>query len=550
MESVRSLLSYLESKQLIHTSNLEFAHLWIQLDLDITTEQLLIFLASFHYLDRGNIAINQSMVNEFITTIGFDHSILFDDVFTNSKLVGKPGEFKPFIVFEDLLYSHKNFTQEKELAEWLIGKSKLPIEIENSVLKKIGETYFYDDKDLQKQALYKSFHNSILFITGGPGTGKTFTIRQIISAHTLIFGDSYTIKIAAPTGKAAQRINDSLNNEEVAFKAMTIHQLLGYKDVLRGFKHNNKNPISADLIIVDEASMMDLNIWLALTKAVSKKTRLIIVGDVFQLASVEAGAVFSDICATPLATIKKNVFQNSIIKLEKRHRFSEKSGIKRLADSVNDMDCELAFNILEDSKIKDVTWVLPNQENITNVLSKYGLIPAIDYPESLMSEYRLLSVLRNGKYGCNQFNSLIESKIKKNLGVAHTDNWFENRIIMANKNDYRLGIQNGEIGVYNEHTKSVVFEGDKNVLIDQLSDFEPGYCITVHKSQGSEYDHVAIILPDQEIPILTKELLYTAVTRARKSVLILASRKIMTYCVTNNTKRESGLAKQFNVLFS
>ena len=121
---------------------------------------------------------------------------------------------------------------------------------------------------------------------------------------------------------------------------------------------------------------------------------------------------------------------------------------------------------------------------------------------------------------------------------------------MANKNDYRLGIQNGEIGVYHEHTKSVVFEGKKNVLIDQLSDFEPGYCITVHKSQGSEYDHVAIILPDQEIPILTKELLYTAVTRARKSVLILASRKIMTYCVPNNTKRESGLAKQFNVLFS
>ena len=130
------------------------------------------------------------------------------------------------------LYSHKILYEEK-ISRMVNWKIKLPIEIENSVLKKIGETYFYDDKDLQKQALYKSFHNSILFITGGPGTGKTFTIRQIISAHTLIFGDSYTIKIAAPTGKAAQRINDSLNNEEVALKAMTIHQLLGYKDVFK-----------------------------------------------------------------------------------------------------------------------------------------------------------------------------------------------------------------------------------------------------------------------------------------------------------------------------
>ena len=550
METVRSLMSYLENKQLVQTNNLEFAHIWIQLDPDITANQLLIFLALSHYLDRGNIAINQSMVNQFIFAIGFDQPILLEETLGNSTLVGKIGEFKPFIIHENLLYSHKNFIQEKQLAEWLITKSKLPIEIENSLLKKIEQTIFYDDNDLQKQALYKSFYNSLLFITGGPGTGKTFTIREIISAHRSVFGESYSIKIAAPTGKAAQRINESLIDEEVAFKAMTIHQLLGFKDVLKGYKYSIKNPVPADLIIVDEASMIDLNIWIALINAVSKNTRLVVVGDAFQLASVEAGSVFSDICAAPIASNDKALFQNSITKLEKRHRFSDKSGIKRFADSINDMDSKCALSILEDSTINDVTWVLPNQENIAHALSKYAIKPAIDHPSSLMNEYRILSVLRNGKYGCNQFNSIIESKLKKKLKVAQSNKWYKNRIIMATKNDYRLDIQNGEIGVYNERTKSVIFEGEKNVLINELSEFEPGYCITVHKSQGSEYDHVAIILPDHESPILSKELLYTAVTRARKSVLIIGSKKILTYCINNKIKRESGLVKQLKVTMS
>ncbi len=548
MRAPYTILSKLEKSQSINQSDVEFAHLWVKLDPTITSKQILVFLATFHYLNKGHVAIDQAMIDDFLITVSETEKIDLKEVINDSILVGQPGDFKPFILFEDLLYQHKSFEQEKKVSEWLFQKSLSKIELDKDISIKIDESYSKTESDQQLLAIYKSFNHPILFITGGPGTGKTYTVQQILLAHRAIFGDSYSIKIAAPTGKAAQRINDSLLDEESTFKAETIHQLLGIKNFIKGFKYSEGNYIPADLIVIDEASMMDLSLWSSLTKAISSKCRLIIVGDPFQLASVESGSVLSDICSFSEKDSINNPIKDSIIKLESRHRFSKDSGIHQFADSVNNMDPEIAFQILKNSNFEDIRWVEPSPKNISDVFTKYAIDPALSGVDNLIEEYRLLSALRKGPYGSIRINSVIEQQIKKQKGVALSKEWFHNRIIMVNKNDYKVGVQNGEIGSYDENTNAIFFGEKKQIDVHQLSNFESGYCITIHKSQGSEYDNVAIILPEHENALLTKELLYTAVTRARKSVLVVGNKNILIHCITKKTKRKSGLNKQMSLL--
>jgi exodeoxyribonuclease V alpha subunit len=550
MNSIISYIKSLQNKSNVQAADVEFMYLWAKLDPEITKEHINIFTASFHYSDQGHVAIDQDMINSYLKSIGLAEIDSLHDSKNNSLLVGNPGAYTLFIYWDGLLYQHKSFEQERALSKWLIEKSTIKL-VQTKDLSEIEKiTVVEDENDLQQLAIRKSLTNPLLFITGGPGTGKTYTVKQIIKAHKQIFGESFIIKIAAPTGKAAQRINDSfLDEEDSGYKAQTIHQLLGAGNLIDGFRYHHKNPIVADLIIIDEASMMDLGLWYSLTEAISSKTKLIIVGDPFQLASVESGSVLNDICA--LQEESDTAFfhlQNSTIELEKRHRFKKGSGIQLFANAINRMSVEDSFNVLTDSTIEDVKWIESNSKNMEMVLKEYAINPTMNNVEKSISEFKILTALRGGKYGCTYLNNVIEKDIKKTLEVAQTTNWFKNRIIMVNKNDYRLGIQNGEIGYFDEVNKSVHFLSQKNIQVDQLKNYESGYCITTHKSQGSEYENVAIVLPDYENPVLSKELLYTAVTRARKSVLVVGNKKILTHCIANKTKRKSGLSKQLRTL--
>lgn len=545
MTSVLSLLLHLKEKHFIQREDIEFAYFWISLDPELSQHELFIFVCSLYYQSSGHIAVDQKMLNEYLKTIDSDESINLVETLENSSLVGKQGDFKPFIVFENLLYQHKNFVQENELAIWFTKKSVAQIHLKEEFLHHVHKNFGINEDDLQSVAVFKSFFHSLLFITGGPGTGKTFTVKQIIEAHKSIFGDTYTIKIAAPTGKAAQRINDSLEQDEnVALKAVTIHQLLGSTDLLNGFTYHSGNLLSADLIIIDEASMMDLGLWHALTRAVSINTRLIIVGDPFQLASVESGSVLSDICTTPTKCTIPNSITEKIIKLERRYRFSHQSGIHHFADAINRSDQTSVFNILDDPKIEDVNLIEPNRVSINDILKSYAIDPIVNKEYTFVNDHKILSALRSGSFGCDYLNKIIEIEIKKRLTISQSNVWFQNRIIMATKNDYRLGIQNGEVGYYDEASKHVKFSNHKTISTEQLTHYESGYCITIHKSQGSEYDHIAIILPDKQHQILSKELLYTAVTRAKKSVLIVGKKDILEHCISKKLIRKSGLISQ------
>ncbi len=539
MLALDTFISTLENKNIIAPQDIEFVYLWEKLDPDITLEQLSALLSTFYYKEQGNCAVNQKMYEHFLELIGIKKKYSLKEIATKSNLISDPESYAPFVFSQNLLYQQKWYEYENTVANWIVEKSESTIELNENLFNTLKENYLPEENDLQQQAIYKSFIQSILFLTGGPGTGKTYTIHQIINAHKEVFGDSYVVKIAAPTGKAVQKINNWIEvNEDLSLKAVTVHQLLGAKDSLTGFTHT-KNAIIADVVIIDEASMMDLNLWYYLIMSLSKKTRLIIVGDPHQLASVDSGSVLNDICITCLdSSVPKHQLKDSFIELTKTHRFTNKSDIQLLADAIKSMDVETTLAYLLDPKYSTIQWLEPTSTNLKKVINDYGIKPAIN-PNN--QSYAILSVLRKGYFGCENLNKMVERELKKIYGVSQNQEWFNFRLIMINKNDYSLGIQNGEIGTYIEESGNVNFSGNRFVPINKIKNYESGYCVTVHKSQGSEYNQVAIILPDKLNPILTKEILYTAVTRARGGTLILGSKELLEASIKKQLSRASGM---------
>ncbi len=549
MVAPTSIVNQLYHKQVLNDQDVQFANFLLRLDPNITSNQLIIFLALNYYSKESHVAMDQDMLDDFVNNYSIKAKIIIEDEINTSKLVGEPGKFVPFTMIEGLLYNHKNAKNEIELANWIIERTSQEVDLKEEERTKIDSEIFSSNTDPQATAVYQSFKRSLLFITGGPGTGKTFTVNKIIEAHRKVFGDSYSIQIAAPTGKAAQRLNNSLSDKESSIIAVTLHKLLGATNFISNFKYHRKNPITIDLLVVDETSMMDLSLWHAMINAVSEKTKIIIVGDPFQIASVESGSVLGDICSV-LDTDDSRfaALSESIIKLKKRHRFSSESGINLLADSINSMDVNNAIDILESEKYKDVDLINLTADSLNQVLVKYAIEPHFNSKDNSFGDYQIISVLRNGKLGCITLNNYVEIELKKLIGVPISTEWFDKRVVMANKNINQIGVQNGEMGTYKLATGEILFTDENVVKKDILNHYEPGYCITIHKSQGSEFNHVAIILSDQLNPLLTKELLYTAVTRARKSVLVVGSKQILNYCISNKTKRKTGLVKQLEIL--
>jgi len=206
------------------------------------------------------------------------------------------------------------------------------------------------------------------------------------------------------------------------------------------------------------------------------------------------------------------------------------------------------LSVFEDNNDSDIQFIEPSSEHIQKVLEKYAIQPAVAKGlRTKMDEFRILCAVRYGPYGTNRLNQIAEAEIKRRLKIPQSQEWYDGRLILVTKNDYQLDIQNGETGVYDSESDTIYFKENKRVNRIFIKNYEPGYCITIHKSQGSEFNNIAIILPDKEIPLLTKELLYTAVTRARQSVLVIGSKQIIAQTVTNRIFRRTGLKKRVHV---
>ena len=537
-----------------------------------------------------------------------------------SSLVSLGQGNTPLVLHDNRLYLRRYWQYQQRLNACIL--QRLPA-IRNDLPKSLLDDFkilfpsSQESPDWQKIACVLALRARFAIITGGPGTGKTTTLSKLMAL--LIKLTQYesggtkklNILLAAPTGKAAARVSESigkaLSNVDIddnirqciPNKASTLHRLLGSRHDSRRFIHNRNNPIVADIVIVDEASMIDLEMMASLLDALPETAQLILLGDKDQLASVEAGAVMGDLCQgaeqaaydeetllwiDQYADVKLNPsgvtgspINQQTVMLRYSHRFNEHSGIGQLAKFVNAGNALKAQAILNDiDRYQDL---IPEpraeylklreqpQPDLANSLLRklvtinngfvddgkpkklqgYGYYRDVieqnrplDHTQynnwalhvlKAFDTFQILCVLRKGLWGVEELNQRTEQWL---FPTQKSSLWYEGRPVMITRNDYNLGLMNGDIGItLNDSTGKlrVAFPND-DPLSDakirwispmRLPDVETAFAITVHKSQGSEFDHVTLVLPESRSPILTRELIYTGITRAKENFTLLES---------------------------
>lgn len=514
-----------------------------------------------------------------------------------SPLVGSSGDFTPLILDDTgRLYLHKLWVYEQDLAERLLDRGqRVQDDIEGELLREGLNRLFRDSSeavDWQQIAAARAVRNPFSVISGGPGTGKTSTVVRVLALlveQAQARDEKLHIALVAPTGKAAARLKESIVSakgnlpvsEETAAlipeETMTLHKMLGARRQTSRMKYNRDNPLPYDLIIVDEASMIDQVLMSKLTEALLEHTRLILLGDKDQLASVEAGSVLGDICSLDQnglsrqaadwlddlslkvpedAILSENgVLADNITLLTKSYRFSAGSGIGQLAGNINSGDTAGAMAVLENEEYEDVQRVEAHRDHevrdlLWPYLNSYFSVVDGHPPREVLTAFNRFSFLsahRRGPLGVNYINRRVERLLQQQGLISRYQPWYPGRPVMITRNDHILKLYNGDTGIClpdKQGELNVYFEQDQRVRAispARLPAHTTAYAITVHKSQGSEFGEVVVMLPLQASRVLSRELLYTAVTRARRNLTLVGRTNIIAAAIKSPLVRASGL---------
>ncbi len=416
-----------------------------------------------------------------------------------------------------------------------------------------------------------------MVVAGGPGTGKTRTVARLLAAAFQVAideGRTLEVALAAPTGKAAARMTEAVRNEVaaagladelaaplLATEASTIHRLLGPTGGLE-FRHDHDDPLTADVVVVDEASMVSLPLMARLLDAVRPDARLVLVGDPYQLASIEAGAVLGDVVG-PAAVVgwggalPLGPLAGGVVVLERVHRFEADSAIASLADAVRAGEVDTAIDLLRSDR-NDVSWVRPDDAAAMRAAEQRVVDAALDVARAALdgdrtvglaasNAVKVLAATRNGPLGTYDWRDRVERRLQQVEPRLRTGRqWYIGRPVIVTRNDYLNALLNGDTGlvVATDGGSAVVFpRGDatRDLQPSQLAQVETWWSMTIHKSQGSEFRHVVVSLPKAGSPILTRELLYTAITRAREHLTIVADESSLRAAIGRSVARASGL---------
>lgn len=445
--------------------------------------------------------------------------------------------------------------------------------------------------DWQLVAVTQALLNNFSIITGGPGTGKTTTLAKLLIVLYELDPNA-TVALAAPTGKASMRMADSLKASKLPFskgtrekieslKPSTLHSLLGYKKESVNFKYNAENPLPYNWVVVDEASMIDVPMFSKLLSALGDRCRIILLGDKDQLASVEAGSLLGDLCQTlPSLNIfssksvqwinqfisdpergihpefigdQTQLMAGHIIELKYSHRFNSQGAIGKVSRAVIDGDLERLKSLIGEATASNVTFDFEYKEE---VLAKFvegyeAYINEPDITEALkkLNQLRVLVAVRESNRGMYAINKFIELQLRKKGLVKPDGDFYENRPIMVTRNMYDLELLNGDTGILRKDANGNIkayFEdgkgGVKSVLPAYLTYSETVFAMTIHKSQGSEFNKVFVVLPEgTSNALLTRELLYTGITRAKDHITIQGKQDTIDYAVGTCVKRISGI---------
>jgi exodeoxyribonuclease V alpha subunit len=502
---------------------------------------------------------------------------------STADVVGCSGDYKPLILESTSICLYRYWKYEQQTADLIYKKSithqnNFDIQEIEKCIDSITDATALDE--FQRNAIIAAANNNFTIITGGPGTGKTSTVAKIAAVLITLHGKQpFRIALAAPTGKAAMRLGESLQNaisqlnvEEILKKSVptetqTIHRLLGTIPGSVNFNYNKIQPLPFDLVIIDEASMVDIALMSKLLDAIPQKCRLILLGDKDQLASVEAGSVLADICtifdadkinASKHISHSNEDFSPSVITLKKSFRFSNNSGIGQLADAINSCSVDLAWsivNVSDECKFESALDLQTLQKKIRSEsrqwTEKLGTIKDPESALQLLNEFRILTALRQGQWGAHHINNLLTNVSRSLLKTNPSIPFFDGMPIIITSNDYRNNLFNGDTGIiFRQSNLYFAFfksagNSVRSINLNTLLSWEPAFAITVHKSQGSEFLHTVFVLPPNDTPLLSRELLYTAVTRSRKSITIIGDEYVFRTGIKRGTKRCSGLVKRF-----
>ncbi len=432
--------------------------------------------------------------------------------------------------------------------------------------------------DLQRVAAERSLTNGVSIIAGGPGTGKTHTVARILAAaHLIAVAEGRELKaaLAAPTGKAAVRMEGAVIAEVAALRdaglidaalaadlatagAMTVHRLLGWRPGTH-FQHDRDHPLPHDLVVVDETSMVSLPLMAKLLDAVRPDAQLVLVGDPFQLSSIEAGTVMADLVGPgdDADLTGQSALAGRVTVLRRMRRFAEGSGIATLAESIRAGDADAALDLLDEGR-PDALWVkdddaggleLVRQSMVAAGIEVAAAALAGDAGAALAAAQRIkvLAATRQGPFGLYDWSDRIEAAVASAVpGGNRSRRWHPGRPIIVTENDQVNGVFNGDVGVVTTRDGEMVVafadpDGLRYLAPSRLDHVETWWAMTIHKSQGSEFPHAVVSLPRPGSPMLTRELLYTAVTRAKERVTVVGGEAAVREAIGRPIARASGL---------
>lgn len=527
------------------------------------------------------------------------------DLLLASPAVSNGSRPSPLVLNNQCIYLHRMWRNECIVAEFF-NLLRPPILVDEVRVSQVLEQFFpthTNQIDWQKIAAAVAITHPVALITGGPGTGKTFTVAKLLAALLLLNDDvRLHIIMAAPTGKAAARLSESLRQallylnldknqqQRLPQEALTLHRLLGAQPNSQRMLYNQNNQLHVDILIIDEASMIDLSMMANLITALPPQVRIIFLGDRCQLSSVEAGAVLGDICkfaeagysarrhkqlvrltgyVLPISSnhAGSHKVADSLCLLRNNYRFDGSSSIGRLANAINTGDIKETRKLLNIKPNKNIHYVSLHKNKeyeqmlAESVTSYRGYLVHVingEKPAIILqafNSYRLLCALREGPFGVTGLNSRIEQELSR-AGLIyrpinrHSNN-YAGRPVMIIRNTPSLGLYNGDIGIILPDQQQILrahfllSNGNiKAIPLSRLPEHETAFVMTVRKSQGSEFTHVTLVLPNKSLPVLTRELLYTAVTRARKQLSLYATDEVLVQAIATPTQRRSGLIQR------
>jgi exodeoxyribonuclease V alpha subunit len=505
---------------------------------------------------------------------------LISQLISKGLICTAPLETAPIILSGSKLYLKAFYKSELSVSAFIKGQASKKYHTSERLMTLLDK--YFPISGMQKAAALSCALNNLTVISGGPGTGKTSTVFSLLAVLLELSESPLRIAVCAPTGKAASRLTETLSANKKLYahnsfinsipeKAVTIHRMLGIKPDGRPPYYNRDNKLPYDIIVADEASMVDIRMMSALVQAAGDECRLILLGDKDQLASVQPGAVLGDICqsapvdsfspdraeilsphAGRILKTSDSLYADITVMLDKSYRYEADKGIGMLAAASAAGDFESALEVLKNDATGRVKYIQYNSES-DNIIGEFVLEHFRSYyelePEQAVGQFdkfRILSPHKRQNGGTEHINAIaVKALFRKGLCDA-SKHFYHGMPLMITDNDYGQNLFNGETGlVMEDDGLKACFKDDsgrlRKITAARLPSHVPAFSMTVHKSQGSEFDHVLFVMPDTISNVLTRELFYTAVTRAKHRLTVISTDNAVKKCLEKRIERESGI---------